>query len=67
MVVNTFINNLFIKQISLNDITGIPPYLISRHIPVVVGLVVRGRRLFLVVKGLAELVLRRVHLLVGRL
>ena len=42
-------------------------YLIPRDIPVVVGLVVGGRRLLLVVVRLAELILRLVHLLVRRL
>ena len=47
--------------------TVIQLYLIPRDIPVVVGLVVGGRRLLLVVERLAELLLVRIHLLVGRL
>ena len=62
------VNIVFFETLATEkSATGIQLYLIPCDVPVVVGLVVGGRRLLLVVERLAELLLVRIHLLVGRL
>ena len=68
MTTNFVVNIVFFETLATEkSATGIQLYLIPRDVPVVVGLVVSGRRLLLVVERLAELLLVRIHLLVGRL